>query len=93
MLNPWPFFGIYMLININLATYWTAVDSWIPIIFPERLKARGSYGRWFGIASGGFIGNRIFILLNSKTFCRKIFNSEQQIIKKSEFLWFTIVWC
>ena len=47
-LNWLPFFGIYMIINVNLGIYWTAVDSWIPTIFPEKYKARGSYGRWFG---------------------------------------------
>jgi MFS family permease len=48
-INPWPFFGIMMIINFFVGTYWVSVDCWIPTLFPENLKARGSYGRWFGL--------------------------------------------
>jgi hypothetical protein len=47
--NPWPFFGIMMIVNLFVGTYWVSVDCWIPTIFPDNLKARGSYGRWFGL--------------------------------------------
>jgi hypothetical protein len=55
--NPWPFFGIMMIVNLFVGTYWVSVDCWIPTLFPDNLKARGSYGRWFGLGKLFFNSN------------------------------------
>lgn len=64
-------------------------------MFPDRLKARGSYGRWFGVACGGWIANDVFTLLNSEQFCRRWLGKEngEVIWPVTNFLYFIIIYC
>ena len=50
---------------ISLAIFLVAIDAWINMMFEEEKKPLGSYGRFIGLAIGGFSAYNAFILLSS----------------------------
>lgn len=92
-LNVWGFFGIYFVVNTCIAIYLSAIDAWIPLAFSEEDKAKGSFSRWLGFCLGGFFSYNVFILANSEKWCKETLGLESNLITKSDFLYFLIIYC
>ena len=92
-LNVWPFFAIFFLINCCLAIYLSAIDAWVPLVFNDEQKAKGSFSRWIGFCLGAFIAYNGFILLNSEKWCKKYLGMESNLITTNGFIYFLISYC
>ena len=71
-LEIWAFFGCFLAIMLALSVFLTAMDGWISFLFSEQDKAKGSFSRVVGFASGAFICYNVFILGSSDKWCTKI---------------------
>lgn len=89
----WGFFFIYTQILLSLATYLTAIDAWINMMFEEKNKPLGSYGRFVGFAFGAFSAYNGFILMSSKEFCQDFLGQDNAILTTSMFAKIIAVYC
>ena len=78
---------------LSLALLMSAVDGWIPTLFEEEKKPIGSYGRFIGFGLGAFLAYNIFLLLNSKKWCKDFLNIDEPPLKSAFFLKCVAAYC